>query len=49
LVVETLEDEWYVAVNAYKFTLFEILRDSFCFLFYHILRLHTIPIDSTLH
>jgi len=28
LVMKTLEDEWYVNIKAYKFTVFEILRDS---------------------
>jgi len=29
LVIKTLEDRWYVVINAYKFTVFEILRDFF--------------------
>ena len=29
LVMETLEDGWYVAINAYQFTVFEIWRDFF--------------------
>ena len=29
-VMKTLEDEWYgTVINAYKFTIFEILRDFF--------------------
>jgi len=28
LVMKTLEDEWYVNIKAYKFTVFETLRDS---------------------
>jgi len=29
LVMKTLEDAWYVAINAYQFTVFEIWRDFF--------------------
>ena len=28
LVMKTLEDRWYVVINAYQFTVFEIWRDS---------------------
>jgi len=31
---ETLEDEWYVVINVYKLTIFDIWRD---FLYYHIM------------
>jgi len=41
LVLKTLEDEQYVAIKAYKFT---ILRD---FLRYHIMHICAIPIQST--
>jgi len=27
LVMKTLEDRWYVVINAYQFTVFEIWRD----------------------
>ena len=29
LVMKRVEDEWYVAIKAYKFAVFEILRDFF--------------------
>ena len=29
LVMKTLEDGWYVVINAYKFTVFEIWGDIF--------------------
>ena len=38
---EALENEWYIVIKAYKFTVFDILRDFF--LHYYILRVHTIP------
>ena len=39
--MKTLKDEWYVAIKAYKFTVFEILRD-FCIIIYcmSVLSLH---------
>jgi len=37
---KTLEDEWNVVIKAYKFTVFEILRDFLC---YHILRVLRYP------
>jgi len=43
LVMKTLEDGWYIVMNAYKFTVFEIWRD---FLHYHILRVFAIPTYS---
>jgi len=43
--MKTLEDGWYVVINAYQFTVFEIWRD---FLYYHILRVRAIPtLEST--
>jgi len=39
--MKTLQDGWYVVINAYKFTIFEIWRDFF--LYYHLLRVRTIP------
>ena len=40
--MKTLENEWYIAIMAYKYKLavLQILRD---FLHYHILRVHVIP------
>jgi len=32
VVMKTLEDEWYIVVEAYKFTVFEIGRDLFVLL-----------------
>jgi len=41
----TLEDEWYVVINAYKLTVFEILRN---FLYCHMSRVRAIPtLEST--
>jgi len=42
LVTKTLEDEWNVDLKAYKFTVFEILRDFLTTCIY-VLRVHTIP------
>jgi len=43
--MKTLEDEWYIVIEAYKLTCFEILRN---FLHCHILRVHAIPtLEST--
>ena len=39
-IMKTLEDEEYVIIKAYRFTVFEILLD---FLYYHILCVRTIP------
>ena len=45
--MKTLEGGWYVVINAYKFTVFEIWGD-FVVLIYHILRVHAIPtLEST--
>jgi len=45
LVMKTLEDEWYVAIKAYKLSVFEILGD---FLYCYILRVRAIPtLEST--
>ena len=45
LVMKTLEDRWYIVINAYQFTVFEIWRD---FLYYHILHVRAIPtLEST--
>ena len=41
--MKALKHEWYVVIKAYKFTIYEILRD---FLYYHILRVRTIPTYS---
>jgi len=38
---EALENQWYVVIKTYKFTVFEILQDS---LYYHILCVRAIPI-----
>ena len=40
LVMRTLEDGWYVVINAYKLTILEIWGD---FLDCHILYVHDIP------
>jgi len=38
LVMKTLEDEWYIVIKAYKFTIFEILRDFLVLLYIECLR-----------
>jgi len=38
--VVTLEDDWYIVIKAYKFTVFDIVRN---FLYCHVLHVHTIP------
>jgi len=39
--MKTLKDEWYIVINAYKFTVFEILRD-FCIIIYCVSTLYPI-------
>jgi len=33
--MKTCEDEWYIVIKAYKFTVFKILRD-FCITIYYV-------------
>ena len=39
---EALENEWYVIVKAYKFTVFEVLRDIACLCYPYIWSLATL-------
>jgi len=47
-ITKTLKDEWYVVINAYKFTVFEILRDFLGIVIYCVsaLSLHIESTDS---
>jgi len=43
LVTETLEDEWYVEIKTYKFTIFEDLFVSLYIVFLHYPYLQSLP------
>ena len=45
LVIKTLKGEWYIVINAYKFTVFEILRD-FCIIIYCVSTLPNIESNN---
>ena len=47
-LMKTLEDEWYIVIKAYNFTIYEILRNLFCVLIYCMstLSLHMESTDS---
>ena len=45
--MKTLEDEWYIVIKAYQFTVFEILRDVFVVSYFvSTLSLHVESTDS---
>ena len=46
----TLKDEWYVVIQAYRFTIFEILRDFFgCCISVLALHIESADSDTSLH
>ena len=45
--MKTLEDEWYMVMKAYKFTIFEILRDFFFGIITYCMYVLSLHVEST--